>query len=97
MHECNIGLAFKLQVKGLLTSVRKDKQVYMHTYSVLYIHTYIHAYTHAHTHTHTHIHTLFQEFIIIHRGEYPTLIYPCRRAYRKVMMQGLWFVTYTKP
>jgi len=22
-----------------------------------------------------------------YRGEYPTLIYPCRRAYRKVMMQ----------
>ena len=28
-----------------------------------------------------------QEFIIIYRGEYPTLIYPCRRTYRKVMIQ----------
>ena len=29
----------------------------------------------------------YQEFIIIYRGECPTLIYPYRRAYRKVMMQ----------
>jgi len=28
----------------------------------------------------------------VHRGEYPTLIYPCRRAYRKVMMQQQGFV-----
>ena len=32
---------------------------------------------------------LYQEFIIRYRGEYPTLIYPCRRVYRKVMMQQL--------
>jgi len=33
-----------------------------------------------------------QEFIIMYRGEYPTLIYPGRRAYRKVMMQQQGFV-----
>ena len=33
---------------------------------------------------------LYQEFIIIYRGEYPTLIYPC--AYRKIMMQQQGFV-----
>jgi len=42
VHECNnyrlcfafivcIQVSFKLQVKGLLTWVRKDKQIYMHT------------------------------------------------------------------
>ena len=28
----------------------------------------------------------------IYRGEYPTLVYPCKRAYRKVMMQQQDFV-----
>ena len=34
-----------------------------------------------------HINKCDQELIIKFRGEYPTLIYPCRRAYRKVMVQ----------
>ena len=38
-----------------------------------------------------------QEFIIIYRGEYPTLIYPCRRAYCKVMMQQQGFVVCDVP
>jgi len=38
-----------------------------------------------------------QEFIIIYRGECPTLIYPCRRAYRKVMMQQQGFVVCDVP
>ena len=51
VRECNFGFvlafivciqaAFKLQVKGLLTWVRKDKQIHVHTY----IHTYIHTHT----------------------------------------------------
>ena len=28
----------------------------------------------------------------IYRGEYPTLIYPCRRVYHEVMMQQQGFV-----
>ena len=36
-------------------------------------------------------------FSHVHRGEYPTLIYPCRRAYRKVMMQQQGFVVCDVP
>ena len=38
-----------------------------------------------------------QEFIITYKGEYLTLIYPCKRAYRKVMMQQQGFVVYDVP
>ena len=36
--------------------------------------------------------TYGREFIIIYRGECPILISPCRRAYRKVIMQQQGFV-----
>ena len=39
----------------------------------------------------------YQEFIIIYRKECSTLIYPCRRAYCKVMMQQQGFVVCDVP
>ena len=40
--------------------------------------------------------TLFTR-VIIYRGEYPTLAYPCRRAYRKVKAQQQGFVVRDVP
>jgi len=41
----------------------------------------------------------YEPTIVVHdnRGEYPTLIYPCRRAYRKVMMEQQGFVVCDVP